>query len=161
MSDANQQFVVYGLYDPETDALRYIGCSTNVELRQKNHWTEKTGSKKSDWIQQLKSKGLTPKLVVLESFDSSEAMKNGEKRLISHFKSLGHDLLNHRDGGGGHTLGLAKDESEKKSKSILIRIEEDVQNFYVEEARRRRVSVAFLVRELMYRDMEEKKASKL
>ena len=48
----------------------------------------------------------------------------------------------------------------KKSESLpTIRVEKDVYDFYVEEARRRRVSIAMVVRELLYEHMEAEKGT--
>lgn len=47
-------------------------------------------------------------------------------------------------------------EEEKKTEQILLRVEKDVYVFYTTEAKRRRVSVSVVVRELLYADMERK-----
>jgi predicted HicB family RNase H-like nuclease len=49
------------------------------------------------------------------------------------------------------------DEAQKKSESFLIRVEKDIHDFYVAEAKRRRVPVAQVLRELLYREFEEKR----
>ena len=52
---------------------------------------------------------------------------------------------------------MEKDDTTKKTESFLIRVERDVHDFYVAEAKRRRVPVAQVLRELLYREFEEKK----
>lgn len=51
---------------------------------------------------------------------------------------------------------LSMNEEEKKTEQILLRVEKDVYVFYTTEAKRRRVSVSVVVRELLYADMERK-----
>lgn len=49
------------------------------------------------------------------------------------------------------------EDAQKKSEAFLIRVEKDVHDFYVAEARKRRVPVAQVLRELLYKNMEEQK----
>lgn len=53
-------------------------------------------------------------------------------------------------------MDSTEEDDQKKSKSFLVRVEEDVYAFYKAEAKKRRISVAIIVRELLYRDMAEK-----
>lgn len=49
------------------------------------------------------------------------------------------------------------DDEEKKSEQFLVRVEKDVHDFYVDVAKRRRVKVAQVIRELLYKFMDESK----
>lgn len=53
---------------------------------------------------------------------------------------------------------LENDDSQKKSKQFLVRVEDDVFEFYTTKARKRRVPTAQVLRELMYREMEQEKS---
>lgn len=51
---------------------------------------------------------------------------------------------------------LENDDTLKKSEQILIRVEPDVRDFYQAEARLRRIPLSQIIRELLYKNMEEK-----
>jgi len=53
----------------------------------------------------------------------------------------------------------AEDEKAKKDHTFLVRVERDVHEFFEKEARRRRVSVAQLIRELIYREFDRSKGN--
>jgi hypothetical protein len=59
--------IVYGLVDPETKTIRYIGQTTNIIKRIKQHKKDKTGSKKSEWIQSILAKGYHLDYVILDT----------------------------------------------------------------------------------------------
>lgn len=93
---------VYGLFEPETDTCRYVGFSEDPKDRLKGHLEdcEHERSAKSAWIRELKSRGQTPKLVILES-NITENWEEREKVWIAFMKSIGEPLLNSSDGGLG------------------------------------------------------------
>jgi hypothetical protein len=47
-------------------------------------------------------------------------------------------------------------EGEKKTEQIILRVEKDVYAFYQSEAKRRRVSISLVIRELIYADLEKR-----
>lgn len=49
------------------------------------------------------------------------------------------------------------DEVAKKDGTLLIRVEKEVKELFVKEARRRRMAVAQLLRELLYREFDRLK----
>lgn len=94
---------IYGLFDPTTDELRYVGKTKNPATRIVQHMREKTRyvSYKNNW---LKSIGVTPVIKVIAE-SSIEDVDQDEQFYIEYFKSLGARLTNQTDGGtGGNTL---------------------------------------------------------
>ena len=58
---------IYGLVDPETDKMRYVGKSNNPKVRYHYHLADKnTNPHKTAWIRGLSERGLKPKLVIIE-----------------------------------------------------------------------------------------------
>lgn len=60
---------VYALRDPRTDAVRYVGLTTNIHLRENSHhantWPDKSGVFLKRWRQELESLNLKPRLQLL------------------------------------------------------------------------------------------------
>jgi hypothetical protein len=89
---------IYGLLDPGTGELRYIGKANNSRKRLASHLRD---SRRRDtpvyrWIRKLLSKGLAPELVVLAECDDWKAK---EIELIAKARGFGFRLLNVADGG--------------------------------------------------------------
>ena len=112
------KFLVYGLIDPRTQQLRYIGASTQGLKRPKQHWEpyylEKDGNTfKVRWIRKLLRLGLVPSVVILEALPSAEAVFPAEQAWISIMRLRGAPLTNTSDGGEGslgyHHSGEAKE----------------------------------------------------
>lgn len=62
---------------------------------------------------------------------------------------------------GHEGLALAADDDEKvkKDHTFLIRVEKDVHEFFLKEARRRRMAIAQILRELIYREFDRSKGN--
>jgi len=58
---------IYGLADPFTYQIRYIGQTNNLQRRYKEHLEDCSDTKKSIWIRYLKSRGVVPGLVHLDT----------------------------------------------------------------------------------------------
>jgi hypothetical protein len=86
---------IYGLFDPETGALRYIGKANNSAKRLKQHLREYRRSKTPvyAWIGKLVRKGLSPEMRVLETADD---WREAERRLIADARARGVRILNVR-----------------------------------------------------------------
>lgn len=116
------QFYIYGLFDPITKELRYIGQTKNPKKRYnqylKNYYLK--GSKKTgkiryvnNWVGSLIKNNLNPEIQILDkSLDFKEILEL-EKFYISYFRFLGCKLTNTTDGGEG-TLGYKFSEEERK-----------------------------------------------
>jgi hypothetical protein len=99
-------FIVYGLCEPDTGLLRYIGKTANGMRRIRLHFSpsklKRDGrTRKANWIRSLLAKGLKPKVVILEEFESESPLNEQEIFYISYFRFLGCDLTNLTVGGDG------------------------------------------------------------
>ena len=90
---------IYGLIDPITNELRYVGKSVNPIVRLRKHISErnKHDSYKDRWIRKLINSGLKPELIILDEIYNN--WQYWEKFYILYFKSLGCMLTNGTLGG--------------------------------------------------------------
>lgn len=100
---------VYGLIDPNTRRIRYIGVSNNPERRLAQHMTRGSGSywrsAKWAWIKPLKEQGLSPELVILFEGEESEAYQI-EAEYIFFIEAMSGGLTNNFECvRGGYKLG--------------------------------------------------------
>ena len=85
---------IYGLTDPRTGEVRYVGKATDVQKRLYMHLFHATtelprwrdDDHKARWIRQLVNLGLVPGLVILEEVDGN--WQEAERRWIGHFEGL-------------------------------------------------------------------------
>lgn len=91
---------IYGLRDPDTKQIRYIGYSSNLQQRYSYHLSDPKRTHKGNWIRSLKQKGLKPELVVLEECNADNWAER-ERAWIAQAKAQGLPLTNATDGGEG------------------------------------------------------------
>lgn len=100
---------VYGLLDPRTQQIRYCGKSKNLIERYRTHlncWGSKfldypTEREKIEWIRDLRSAGLKPKLVILEEVKDGAGIDGSfmaERRWQHRLLAEGHPLINRVNG---------------------------------------------------------------
>ena len=102
--------IIYGLFDPRDDKIKYIGyTSTTLALRLQNHYSEafsltsfRRNSFKNKWIRELKELGIRPLIKEIEKVDFSER-KEKEIYWIKHY---GRKNLFNETNGGDTCLGL-------------------------------------------------------
>lgn len=99
-------FFVYGLCDPSSGHLRYIGKTANGMKRIRLHFSpsklKKDGfTRKANWIRSLLKLGLKPQVVIIEEFSSEKPLNESEIFHIAYFKSIGCELTNLTIGGDG------------------------------------------------------------
>lgn len=112
--------VVYGLIDPRTGQLRYIGKSTHLKRRLNVHNRAHGTGHRANWLRELVTAKLQPDVVVLESFESEEAAYQAEIEWIGMAKSWGAKLTNHATGGeGGFTGASVRPEVKEKIRNSL------------------------------------------
>lgn len=93
-------YSIYGLIDPTTKELRYVGCSTSPTARFNQHLTY--GRRHilkmctAEWIADLLTKGLRPELLILEEYETEWKSDAGdvEKQWMHHYIDNGAQLLN-------------------------------------------------------------------
>jgi predicted GIY-YIG superfamily endonuclease len=93
---------IYALIDPDTDEVRYIGATDNIQRRMREHLAPslKKSRKKAEWIIELKAEGKQPNLSILESCTEEDAVPV-ERKWIVHYKEADAPLLNVHAGGEG------------------------------------------------------------
>ena len=78
---------IYGLIDPVTKELRYVGKTRiGIERAMAKH-----SAYCRSWIRKLNRNGLVQEVVILEE---TEELDEAEKRLITFFRQLGYPLTN-------------------------------------------------------------------
>lgn len=95
-------YSVYGLCDPETFDVYYIGCSLDPQRRYANHLNSNgkdSNKARRAWISMLKSQGLQPVLVIIEDnlkeFDADgRDVFTREAYWIAFYHDLGAPLTN-------------------------------------------------------------------
>lgn len=96
--------LVYGLIDPVTQQLRYVGLTTRGAVRIAYHqrWSKRDDrTRRASWIRSLRRRGLAPDWCVLEQCDTDEQLGAAERYWISYYRRRGFDLTNLKDGGFG------------------------------------------------------------
>jgi hypothetical protein len=96
--------IIYGLVDPHTNQIRYIGKAVDLYMRIKNHYKpsrliDKTH--KNNWINKLLSEGEYSKIHIIEKCNNQQELNDAEKKWIKYYRDLGCDLTNGTDGGDG------------------------------------------------------------
>lgn len=79
---SNDKAYIYGLIDPTTLGIRYIGKSFSPRVRFLKHLSDDTGCQKDSWIMSLRTMGITPILTILEETTKAEVLR-AEKRWIA------------------------------------------------------------------------------
>ena len=115
---------IYGLFDPRTGHLRYVGKAVNMKERLATHIREaRTGSvlHSRRWIHGLLLANLRPEIDVLEECDNNTAANDAERYWISYLRFVGADLTNRTPGGDGQTKGYRPTpEAVRKSAKGLL-----------------------------------------
>lgn len=97
--------IIYGLYDPRTEALRYIGQTTRTSTqRLRAHLTPSALRRHSyvaRWLSGLSRSRLIPTCSILAEAQDQEELDRLEVEWIAKARSEGASLVNLADGGGG------------------------------------------------------------
>jgi hypothetical protein len=115
---------IYGLFDPRTDACRYVGKTVKpLSERLRGHVRDAIRRKHSvrrfSWVLSLLAAGVEPVIKELEVVTSG-SWQDVEKRWIAKFRANGVDLVNTTYGGDGCT-GMIHSEKTKTQMSISAR----------------------------------------
>ena len=91
---------IYGLVDPLTNQLRYVGKSVNPKSRLRRHIADRNinDSYKDRWIRSLNEKSLKPTLLIIDVVNKNEWVY-WEQFYISYFKFIGFNMVNGAIGG--------------------------------------------------------------
>lgn len=99
-----QRFLVYGLVDPRSLLVRYIGKSSSGLRRPNDHckpYELKKPGHKSAWIASLLADGLSYTVAILEGLDTHCELSAAEQWWIVFGRACGWPLTNLTDGGDG------------------------------------------------------------
>lgn len=112
------RFLVYGLVDPRSKMIRYVGASTQGLKRPRQHWEPyylqlEGHTHKAHWIQQLLALNLVPEIFVLQTLASADEVWDAESAWIAQLRSMGAKLTNSADGGRG-AFGCVRSEETKR-----------------------------------------------
>lgn len=91
---------IYGLSDPITNEIRYIGKTVNMKNRYKKHvyQSKYLKTKIGNWIKKLISINLKPNILLIEECEENNWIER-EKYWIKKYKEDGYNLLNIHEGG--------------------------------------------------------------
>lgn len=99
------QHLVYGLIDPRTGELRYVGKSSTGMKRPRCHWYPSRRRPKTHlgrWLTGLYGDGgRLPSILILRERETEMAAFSEETSLIALFRGVGFNLTNATDGGEG------------------------------------------------------------
>lgn len=128
-----EQYIVYGLIDPNTKQLCYIGKSITGVSRIHDHWKPSSlkegNTRKIQWIKHLRNNNTKYEYCIIFVVDynlskekANVIIYNAEQHFIKVYKNSGFDLLNHTDGGPG-AIGrqISENTRIKMSKSAKTR----------------------------------------
>jgi len=97
--EQGKKVCIYGLKDPQTEKIMYVGRTINLKQRIQEHLMNGYGSRGlAAWVRSLKDKGRRPIVQILE-VTTQEEWSAREYCWIRHYRRLGHPLLNHMRGG--------------------------------------------------------------
>lgn len=82
-------YYIYKLYDPRNRAVRYIGCTQNIQKRYRKHCFDTVNKEKMEWIQVLKHLNLLPRIKVIGVYTSKKEAKRMEKIIIKEYAKYG------------------------------------------------------------------------
>lgn len=121
---------VYGLVDPRTYQVKYIGVtrqrSLGVRLSQHvyDSYNDRGSRRKRAWIRHLRDLGWRPLIVELDHCKVSEE-EEFERNWIKFYRDQGYNLLNEAAGGAGASLKQkAQDKLRRKEGMLLYRARE-------------------------------------
>lgn len=113
---------VYGLIDPVTREMRYVGATTVGMKRPRGHLRpsiyDGPGRHRElhlyCWIRSVVASGGLPEIVVIEYAADDESPFNLEMGWVSYFRGIGCRLTNETDGGKGRIGYKASEEAKRK-----------------------------------------------
>jgi hypothetical protein len=138
-------YTIYGVADPRTGDIRYIGQTKNVKARRKSHISGSCSGKTlpvSRWERKLRQEGVLPTFVILQEGIGREDINRLEAEWIAKGRAEGWSLLNLIDGATSepHGCPLSDERRAKIAESMRRRWEDPA--FRAEKTAKIRVAMA-------------------
>lgn len=116
---------IYGLVDPTTDQLRYVGkTKASLHVRLRAHISDAGRDRKNIprfiWIRRLRKADILPEIVEIETV-SKDAWQEAERHWIEVMRWLGCDLLNATAGGDGIAEHKHSDDTKRRQSEAAKR----------------------------------------
>jgi hypothetical protein len=153
------QYVIYGLFDPNTKELRYIGKTNNIKNRLRQHYNPcnlKSNTHKNNWLKCLAEENKKADVEILEIYSTYEELNLAEIELIEYYKYIGCNLVNGTLGGEGCIGHIVSEETRQK-----LRIARANQAPPSEEARQKFASFAKNIKANLGKKFSEEHKRKL
>ena len=121
---------IYGLVDPETHEVCYVGQKNNLRGRLSGHVRDGSPAV-SEWVKTLKTKGYFPIQIVFEKLEENLDAVNSEQWWISHGLRMGWPLLNkitvlrHVNVGFTNRFSDENDSSDSGKEATTYKIDEE------------------------------------
>lgn len=108
---------IYGLEDPRTGEIRYVGRTVALKFRMDQHTTRPSSIALREWVGELAAEELRPRYRVLETCDD-KSWRAAERRWVAHYREQGVALLNVCE--GGRSAGRPHNRALKLSTSVRL-----------------------------------------
>ena len=131
---------IYGLCDPRTSELRYVGATNNLRNRLYGHCSCKASGHSKNWIASLKKDRLKPDMFVIEEVPD-DTWQREEIFWITYFKSIGANLTNITPGGEGN-VGNKAWLGRKHSVETKRKMSDANKGKHLSEETKRKLSIA-------------------
>lgn len=153
------QFIIYGLTDPRTGEVRYIGKSTKGLKRPQEHGRKgRSNGRCKNWLTSLDKIGLKCGIKVLECCETLDELSAAEVCWVRKGREVGWRLTNLTDGGEG-TSGHIKSEDTRRKLSraaterqadpeVRVRIRQQLLGHEVSEETREKIRQSLKGRKL-------------
>lgn len=129
--------VIYGLFDPLTKELRYIGYTSNMTRRYWQHYSPESleaDTHKNNWLKSLLTQGLKAEMIVLERYQTAEELPQAEIRSIAQHRQSGCKLTNGTNGGDGGATWFGRSHTKETKDKISAKA---VGRTHTEEAKKK------------------------
>lgn len=135
-------FYVYGLTDPRSGHIRYIGKVNGYpNSRRRSHIYEARNGKRHNhrlaWIRKLLKDGFQPQVIILEACCDDASLRVAERRWITQFRVMGARLVNGTDGGEGMANPSEETRQKLRKRPQMGFTDEQRQMAYAAQRKRR------------------------
>lgn len=115
-----QKHAIYVLKDPITLIMHYLGFTSNVSNRLRNHKYNRSGTKeKRIWINRLKKQGMQPILEIVKEYSTAAELPIAEAYWYAFLVSNGAELYNDPTCIGGEAPKLTPEARKKIGKAQI------------------------------------------